>query len=178
MTWSSACCSWSRALAIASTTCSIATGSGPDRRHPGDRLEPPRLLPARRLPRRSVPPSAGQRRDQGRPGASCWRSSSTRTPMWSCLPATCRCSRRSCATGWRAGRSTSTIPSCRASRARALPAGPARGVKLVGATAHYVTAHLDEGPIIEQDVRASITRRRRDPAAAGRDVESSCWRGP
>jgi formyltetrahydrofolate deformylase len=27
-----------------------------------------------------------------------------------------------------------------------------RGVKLVGATAHYVTEHLDEGPIIEQDV--------------------------
>ena len=32
----------------------------------------------------------------------------------------------------------------------------ARGVKLIGATAHYVTADLDEGPIIEQDVtRAS-----------------------
>ena len=28
----------------------------------------------------------------------------------------------------------------------------ARGVKLIGATAHYVTADLDEGPIIEQDV--------------------------
>ena len=28
----------------------------------------------------------------------------------------------------------------------------ARGVKLVGATAHYVTPDLDEGPIIEQDV--------------------------
>ena len=27
-----------------------------------------------------------------------------------------------------------------------------RGVKLIGATAHYVTADLDEGPIIEQDV--------------------------
>lgn len=30
----------------------------------------------------------------------------------------------------------------------------ARGVKLIGATAHYVTGNLDEGPIIEQDVRA------------------------
>ena len=32
-----------------------------------------------------------------------------------------------------------------------------RGVKLIGATAHYVTADLDEGPIIEQDVRAGRT---------------------
>jgi formyltetrahydrofolate deformylase len=35
-----------------------------------------------------------------------------------------------------------------------------RGVKLIGATAHYVTADLDEGPIIEQDVaRADHSRR-------------------
>jgi formyltetrahydrofolate deformylase len=49
----------------------------------------------------------------------------------------------------------------------------ARGVKLVGATAHYVTADLDEGPIIEQDVvRVDHSL---DPAAmtaAGRDVEA------
>ncbi len=48
-----------------------------------------------------------------------------------------------------------------------------RGVKLVGATAHYVTADLDEGPIIEQDV--TRVDHRLDPAhlaAAGRDVES------
>jgi formyltetrahydrofolate deformylase len=49
----------------------------------------------------------------------------------------------------------------------------ARGVKLVGATAHYVTAELDEGPIIEQDVvRVDHSL---DPAAmtsAGRDVEA------
>ncbi|MGN6132343.1 MAG: formyltetrahydrofolate deformylase [Nocardioidaceae bacterium] len=48
-----------------------------------------------------------------------------------------------------------------------------RGVKLVGATAHYVTADLDEGPIIEQDV--TRVDHRHDPArlaAAGRDVES------
>ena len=47
-----------------------------------------------------------------------------------------------------------------------------RGVKLIGATAHYVTADLDEGPIIEQDVaRADHAM---DPAtltALGRDVE-------
>ena len=48
-----------------------------------------------------------------------------------------------------------------------------RGVKLVGATAHYVTGDLDEGPIIEQDVMR--VDHRFDPAelaAAGRDVES------
>lgn len=48
-----------------------------------------------------------------------------------------------------------------------------RGVKLIGATAHYVTADLDEGPIIEQDV-ARITHAQSpdDFVAIGRDVES------
>jgi formyltetrahydrofolate deformylase len=49
----------------------------------------------------------------------------------------------------------------------------ARGVKLVGATAHYVTADLDEGPIIEQDViRVDHGYDAASLAAAGRDVES------
>lgn len=48
-----------------------------------------------------------------------------------------------------------------------------RGVKLIGATAHYVTAVLDEGPIIEQDVaRADHTDTVEDLAARGRDTES------
>ena len=48
-----------------------------------------------------------------------------------------------------------------------------RGVKLVGATAHYVTADLDEGPIIEQDVmRVDHAYDAAELAAAGRDVES------
>ncbi len=48
-----------------------------------------------------------------------------------------------------------------------------RGVKLVGATAHYVTADLDEGPIIEQDVmRVDHTYDQDDLVAAGRDVEA------
>jgi formyltetrahydrofolate deformylase len=47
-----------------------------------------------------------------------------------------------------------------------------RGVKLIGATAHYVTADLDEGPIIEQDVqRVDHAMSVDDCAAAGRDVE-------
>jgi formyltetrahydrofolate deformylase len=49
----------------------------------------------------------------------------------------------------------------------------ARGVKLVGATAHYVTPDLDEGPIIEQDViRVDHTLAPERLAEAGRDVEA------
>lgn len=48
-----------------------------------------------------------------------------------------------------------------------------RGVKLIGATAHYVTANLDEGPIIEQDVaRADHSKTVEDLTAMGRDTES------
>jgi formyltetrahydrofolate deformylase len=48
-----------------------------------------------------------------------------------------------------------------------------RGVKLVGATAHYVTAELDEGPIIEQDiVRVDHAYEPSDLVRAGRDVEA------
>ena len=49
----------------------------------------------------------------------------------------------------------------------------ARGVKLIGATAHYVTADLDEGPIIEQDVaRVEHSKTVEDLTALGRDTES------
>jgi formyltetrahydrofolate deformylase len=48
-----------------------------------------------------------------------------------------------------------------------------RGVKLIGATAHYVTADLDEGPIIEQDIiRVDHAYSPEQLAAAGRDVEA------
>jgi formyltetrahydrofolate deformylase len=48
----------------------------------------------------------------------------------------------------------------------------ARGVKLIGATAHYVTADLDEGPIIEQDVeRVGHYDTPADLVRKGRDVE-------
>ncbi|MFT3778495.1 MAG: formyltetrahydrofolate deformylase [Ottowia sp.] len=48
-----------------------------------------------------------------------------------------------------------------------------RGVKLIGATAHYVTADLDEGPIIEQDVaRVDHSATVEDLTAVGRDTES------
>jgi len=48
----------------------------------------------------------------------------------------------------------------------------ARGVKVIGATAHYVTPELDEGPIIEQEVaRVEYNMRADDLIALGRDVE-------
>ncbi|MDO6492914.1 MAG: formyltetrahydrofolate deformylase [Cellulophaga sp.] len=47
-----------------------------------------------------------------------------------------------------------------------------RGVKIIGATSHYVTADLDEGPIIEQDVTTvSHTHSITDLIAKGRDLE-------
>jgi formyltetrahydrofolate deformylase len=49
----------------------------------------------------------------------------------------------------------------------------ARGVKLIGATAHYVTGNLDEGPIIEQSVeRVTHALSPQDYISAGRDIES------
>lgn len=48
-----------------------------------------------------------------------------------------------------------------------------RGVKLIGATSHYVTADLDEGPIIEQDiVRVTHAQSASDYVSLGRDVEA------
>ncbi|MGM7669505.1 formyltetrahydrofolate deformylase [Microbacterium sp. A93] len=49
-----------------------------------------------------------------------------------------------------------------------------RGVKLIGATAHYVTADLDEGPIIEQSVqRVTHAQTAREFVIRGREVEGS-----
>ncbi|MEO6020056.1 MAG: formyltetrahydrofolate deformylase [Knoellia sp.] len=49
----------------------------------------------------------------------------------------------------------------------------ARGVKVIGATAHYVTADLDEGPIIEQDIhRVDHRMEAEDLVSAGEEVES------
>lgn len=50
----------------------------------------------------------------------------------------------------------------------------ARGVKIIGATAHYVTSDLDEGPIIEQDtIRVDHNRSTADYVAQGQDVEAA-----
>jgi formyltetrahydrofolate deformylase len=56
--------------------------------------------------------------------------------------------------------------------ARPYHAAHARGVKLIGATSHYVTDELDDGPIIEQDVaRISHRDQVEDLVAKGRDLE-------
>src|ERR1700752_4770446 len=58
--------------------------------------------------------------------------------------------------------------------ARPYPQAHERGGKLIGATAHYVTSDLDEGPIIEQDVeRISHRDTPDDLVRKGRDIE---WR--
>ncbi len=47
-----------------------------------------------------------------------------------------------------------------------------RGVKIIGATAHYVTSDLDEGPIIEQDVsRVDHKQSIKDLIQVGREIE-------
>ncbi|KAF0138235.1 MAG: formyltetrahydrofolate deformylase, partial [Rhodospirillaceae bacterium] len=49
----------------------------------------------------------------------------------------------------------------------------ARGVKIIGATAHYVTSNLDEGPIIEQAVeRVDHTHTPENLVAIGADLEN------
>ena len=61
----------------------------------------------------------------------------------------------------------------RQSRSPALDQAYARGVKKIGATAHYVTADLDEGPIIEQEVLRVDHRLSPDRLTTiGRDAEA------
>jgi formyltetrahydrofolate deformylase len=58
-------------------------------------------------------------------------------------------------------------------KAPSLSPGLQRGVKLIGATAHYVTSDLDEGPIIEQEVqRVDHAYLPDDLVAIGRDTET------
>lgn len=76
--------------------------------------------------------------------------------------------------GWLAGRCInihhSFLPGFKG--ARPYHQAHARGVKLIGATAHYITGDLDEGPIIEQDVeRISHADTPDDLIRKGRDVE-------
>ena len=65
-----------------------------------------------------------------------------------------------------------SVPACLHRRAPACHAAFARGVKLIGATSHYVTEELDEGPIIEQDVaRVAQSDQLPDLIQKGRDLE-------
>ena len=71
--------------------------------------------------------------------------------------------------------SISITPSCPVSRVHALTIRRmSGGVKLIGATAHYVTADLDEGPIIEQAVQQVDHTFSADALTAiGRDTETT-----
>ena len=108
---------------------------------------------------------------EDRAAASCTRSSASTS---SCSPATCRCSPTTCAaelSGQAINIHHSFLPSFKGAK----PYHQAfdRGVKLIGATAHYVTADLDEGPIIEQDViRVDHAFNQEQLVTAGRDVEA------
>ena len=76
---------------------------------------------------------------------------------------------------YRAASSTSTTASCPASSAPSLTTRRTRrGVKLIGATCHFVTAELDQGPIIEQDViRIDHSDAVEDLVRYGKDIEKT-----
>ena len=116
-------------------------------------------------PRPSAPSRRAARSSCSRPSAS----------TWSCSPATCRCSRRTFLERWNRpviNIHHSFLPAF--SGGRPYQQAAERGVKLVGATAHYATRDLDEGPIIEQDViRTSHRDSLDDLVRKGRDVEKS-----
>jgi formyltetrahydrofolate deformylase len=113
------------------------------------------------------PPRPRSKRD-------CLRWWRTVRPSWWSWPATCKCYPPILPTASPGGSSTSTTPSFRASREPSPnPQAHARGVKLIGATAPYVTSDLDEGPIIEQEIeRVSHAMGPDDLVAIGRDIES------
>lgn len=75
---------------------------------------------------------------------------------------------------WPGGQSIFIILFCPGSKARPYYQAYDQGVKLIGATAHYVTTELDEGPIIEQGVeRMDHTMKPKELERLGQDVESS-----
>ena len=97
-----------------------------------------------------------------------------RTSTWSCSPATCRCSAPSSSPRYPHGIINihhSLLPAFVG--AKPYHRAYERGVKIIGATAHYATADLDEGPILVQDV-ARVTHRDgvEDLVARGRDLEA------
>ena len=165
--------SWSRAKTTASPTCSGAgaTASSAPSCH-GRRLQPPRPRRAGGLARPALPPRPGRAR-RPRGGGARGSSSCSARSTCSSSPATCRSSpTTSCA---RLGAPAINI------HHSFLPAfvgadpylrAHERGVKLIGATAHYVTAELDAGPIIDQDVtRVSHRDEVADLVRIGRDIE-------
>ena len=120
----------------------------------GGHLEPRDRAPRRRGVRRSLPARAGDGGDEAAAeDAIAARCSPRHAATRSCWPATCRSSARDFLE--RVGVPVINIHhSFLPAFAGADPYRRAceRGVKIIGATAHYVTEELDAGPIIEQDV--------------------------
>ena len=138
------------------------------------REQPPGPRGRGRPVRRPLPAVSDRARDQGRAGAPRARAAARRShrPAW-CSPATCRCSPATSSRSY-LGRIInihhSFLPAFMGGRPYHQAAE--RGVKLIGATAHYATTDLDEGPIIEQDViRTSHRDAVADLVRKGRDVE-------
>ena len=123
------------------------------RRHHRGGLQPRRLPRPDRVLQAAVPLHPGDAGHQaGRRGqAACRSSTRRRHRARSCSPATCRSSRSEVCKrveGRMINIHHSFLPSFKG--AKPYHQAYAKGVKLVGATAHYVTPDLDEGPIIEQ----------------------------
>ena len=137
------------------------------------RVEPRHARGARRALRRALPPPPRPRRHRRRArGAGSARSapSSTRPrPTWSCSRATCACCPPWLVEPWEQ-RMINIHHSFLPSFAGARPYAQAheRGVKVIGATAHYVTPELDEGPIIAQQVLPVSHRDDPEPPRAAR----------
>ena len=150
-----ACCCWSRSSTTASTTCSTATASARCRSTSSAIVSNHRDLAELAGVDYDVPfhhlPVTRDDQAEAEASSSSWSRSPASTS--SCSRATCRsCPTSSCGSSPGA-RSTSTTRSCPSFKgAKPYHQAHARGVKLIGATAHYVTADLDEGPIIEQEV--------------------------
>ena len=118
------------------------------------------ICPSRAKPRWSRRRKSGRWCKRPEPSSSCW-------------PATCRSYRSRHARSWPGAAINihhSFLPGFKG--ARPYHQAFERGVKLIGATAHYVTSDLDEGPIIEQEVaRISHHHTPDDLIRKGRDIE-------
>ena len=90
-----------------------------------------------------------------------------------CWRATCRSSPRNCAAHPARSQHPPQLPA-QLRRRQAYHQAYHRGVKLIGATCHYVTADLDQGPIIEQDViRIDHSDSVEDMVRYGKDIEKA-----
>ena len=139
-----------------------------------DRVEPRRRRAARGDVRRAVPPPAGERRDQGEAGGKLRAIIDENGIELVVLARYMQVLSDGLARDL-AGRAINIHHGLLPSFKGAKPYHQAydRGVKLIGATAHYVTSELDEGPIIDQEVaRVDYNMRADDLVALGRDVES------